>query len=276
MTNKSQIARLCLCVSLLLLVAAALAYAGPTAIGLVKGSTNARVGGQTLLPDTTLFSGDSLEVDDGVAVVALGSTNRMTFHRETVASFLRDSNEVKVLLGQGHVSLSHGEDTMPVRVEVAGISVVPVSRLETRGEVAAGNGVVVVTTNEGRLRVEGHGQAIDVAKGETITLAARASAPPAARESSVPKSAFLSLQSTPHSSPMQIPEGGPSGGNLSASPIGLSHDSSAKADASRAALDAAVAARSAPVAAPATADAIGRALNPVWDHWPRPSPHKPY
>jgi len=36
---------------------------------------NATVGGQGLLPNTTLFSGDSLQVKDGVAVVAPGSAN---------------------------------------------------------------------------------------------------------------------------------------------------------------------------------------------------------
>lgn len=276
MRSKSQIAHLWLSMFLLLLVAPALAHAGPPVIGLVKGSTNASVGGETLLPDTTLFSGDSLEVSDGIAVVALGSTSRMTFHRGTAASFLRESDEVTVLLGQGEVSLFHGENTVPLRVKVGGISVVPVSGFETLGEVAAGNGVVVVTAKDGRLRVEGNSQAIIVAKGETLTLAARASSPQAARESSVPKPPVLPLPSTPYPSPVEIRETGPSEGSLSASPIGLSHESTAKADASGVALDAAVAAGSAPVMAPATADTIGRALNPLAALRRPPSPHKPH
>ena len=60
----------------------------------VVGTMNATVGGQTLLPNTTLFSGDSLQVKDGVAVVALGNASRMVFGRDTVALFLRDSDEV--------------------------------------------------------------------------------------------------------------------------------------------------------------------------------------
>lgn len=275
MISKSQVAHLCLFVFLLLLVAGAPAYSGPAVIGLVAGSTNASVGGQTLLPNTTVFSGDSLEVKDGVAVVALGGTSRIIFHRDTVASFLRDSDGVTVLLGQGGVSLFHGENTMPVRVKVGDISVVPVSGFETLGQVAAGNGVVVVTAKDGRLRVEGNGQAINVAQGETITVAVRASAQPAARESSVPKPPFLPLQPTPLPSPMQIQETGPSGGSLSTSPIGLSQNGAATADASRAAPDAAVASRSAPVMVPATADTIARALNDLTDCKPKPSPSKP-
>ena len=135
------------------------------------------VGGQTLLPNTTLFSGDSLQVKDGVAVVALGSASRMVFGRDTVASFLRDSNEVTVLLGQGKVSVFHAEDALGVRVKVGDVSVVPVSGFRTLGEVATLNGAMVVTTKEGILRVEGNGQVINVAKGKTITVHPSASAP---------------------------------------------------------------------------------------------------
>ena len=107
MLSKHRIARLPLCLVLLGLVAALPAFAGSAVVGSVAGSMNATVGGQTLLPNTTLFSGDSLEVKDGVAVVALGSASRLVFGRDTVASFLRDSNEVTVLLGQGNVSVFH-------------------------------------------------------------------------------------------------------------------------------------------------------------------------
>jgi hypothetical protein len=138
---------------------------------------NATVGGQTLLPNTTLFSGDSLQVKDGVAVVALGSTSRMVFGRDTVASFLRDSNEVTVLLGQGNVSVFHEVDGMPIRMKIGDVSVVPVSGFKTLGEVAMLNGAVVVSTKEGMLRVEGNGQVVDVAKGKTVTVMPRTNAP---------------------------------------------------------------------------------------------------
>jgi len=177
MSSKLRIARLPLYLVLLALVAALPAFAGSAVVGSVAGSMNATVGGQTLLPNTTLFSGDSLQVKDGVAVVALGNTSRMVFGRDTVASFLRDANEVTVLLGQGDVSVFHAEDTMLVRVKVGEISVVPVSGVKTLGEVAMLNGTMVVTTKEGMLRVEGNGPAVNVAKGKTITVTPRASAP---------------------------------------------------------------------------------------------------
>jgi len=105
MLSKDSIARFSLYLILLGLVSVVPAFAGSAVIGSVAGSMNATVSGQTLLPNTTLFSGDNLQVKDGVAVVALGSASRMVFGHDTVASFLRDSNEVTVLLSQGNVSV---------------------------------------------------------------------------------------------------------------------------------------------------------------------------
>jgi len=177
MLSKHLVVRLSLCLVLLGLVAAVPVFAGSAVVGSVAGSMNATVGGQTLLPNTTLFSGDSLQVKDGVAVVALGSASRIVFGRNTVASFLRDSNEVTVLLGQGNVSVFHDVDGMPVRMKIGDVSVVPVSGFKTLGEVAMLNGAIVVTAKEGMLRVEGNGPAINVAKGNTITVMPEANAP---------------------------------------------------------------------------------------------------
>lgn len=59
---------------LMLLAAVAVmpVYAGSAVVGSVAGSKDATVGGQALVPSTTLFSGDSLQVNDGVAVIAMG------------------------------------------------------------------------------------------------------------------------------------------------------------------------------------------------------------
>jgi len=177
MLSKLLVVRLSLCLVLLGLVAAVPVFAGSAVVGSVAGSMNATVGGQTLLPNTTLFSGDSLQVKDGVAVVALGSASRIVLGRDTVASFVRDSNEVTVLLGQGNVSVFHDVNGMPVRMKIGDVSVVPVSGFKTLGEVAMLNGAIVVTAKEGMLRVEGNGPAINVAKGKTITVVPEANAP---------------------------------------------------------------------------------------------------
>ena len=147
--------------------------AGSAVIGSVAGSTNATMDGQALMPKTTVFSGDSLQVKDGAAVVALGRESRLVFGRETAASFLRDGREVTVLLGQGNVSLYQGQAGMSLRVKVGTVTVSPTGEYKTLGEVAMLNGAVVVTAKEGKLRVESNGTAQEIAKGKTVTVAAR-------------------------------------------------------------------------------------------------------
>ncbi len=173
---------------MLMLLAMALgvvpSLAGSAAVGMVAGSKNATVGGQELLPNTTLFSGDHLQVKDGVAVVAMGQGSRMVFGKETVASFEQGSNGVTVALGQGNISLYHPKDGQGIRVKVGEISVVPGSGFATLGEVALLNGSLQVTAKEGALRIEGKGPAVEVAKGKTVTVpvaaAPQGGAPPAA------------------------------------------------------------------------------------------------
>jgi len=152
-------------------VAAAPAFAGSAVIGSVAGSTNASIGGQSLLPNTTIFSGDSVQVRDGVAVIAVGTSNRMVFGTDTVASFLRESNEVTVLLTRGNVSMLHPTEGTAVRVKAGAVSVVPTGGFRTLGEVAMVNGSVVVTAKEGALQVDdSHGTTKRVAKGQTIVV----------------------------------------------------------------------------------------------------------
>jgi len=129
------------------------------------------VGGQSLLPNTTIFSGDSLQVRDGVAVVAIGKSGRMVFGRDTVASFSRDASEVTVLLSQGTVSVFHPGDGTAVRVKAGDVFVAPTAGFKSLGEVAMLNGSVVVSAKEGSLQVDNHGATKTVAKGQTIVIA---------------------------------------------------------------------------------------------------------
>jgi hypothetical protein len=102
----------------------------------------------------------------------------MVFGRDTVASFLRDSDEVTVLLGQGNVSVFHDVSGTPVRMKIGDVSVVPVSGFKTLGEVAMLNGTVIVTAKDGALRVdEGNGKVVNVAKGKTLTVTPQMKAP---------------------------------------------------------------------------------------------------
>ena len=126
--------------------------------------------GQAVAPNTTVFSGDKLQVQEGVAVVAMGQGSRMVFGHETAASFLRDANDVTVLLGRGNVSLYHPAEGEGLRVKVAGVTVEPAKGYKTLGEVAMLNGAVVVTAKQGMLQVEGQGRTEQVGEGKTITM----------------------------------------------------------------------------------------------------------
>lgn len=180
MTRNNLKLRLSLLLLLAGVIAAAPAFAGSAVVGSVAGTMNATVGGQTLLPNTTIFSGDSLQVRDGVAVVAIGQGGRMVFGRDTEASFLRDSKDVTVLLSHGNVSMFNPGDNAALRVKIGEVSVVPATGYKTLGEVAMLNGAVIVSAKEGMLRVEGNGPAVTVAKGQSITLSQRTARAPQA------------------------------------------------------------------------------------------------
>jgi len=167
---KTTIVRLTFFALLVGAVATVPAVAGSTVVGSVAGSINASLGGQALLPNTTIFSGDSVQVRDGVAVIAVGNSSRVIFGRDTVASFLRDTNEVTVLLSQGGVSMIHPTDGTPMRVKAGEVSITPAAGFKTLGEVAMLNGSIVVTAKDGALQVEDHGATKNVAKGQTIVL----------------------------------------------------------------------------------------------------------
>jgi hypothetical protein len=154
------------------------AMAGSAAIGSLAGSRNATLSGQEAMPNTTVFSGDSLHVRDGVAVVALGQGSRMVFRRETEASFLKESDGVTVLLRSGNLSLFQPQAGSAVRVKAGEVAVEPAAGYKTLGEVAMVNGSVVVTAKEGLLKVEGNGAVKEVAAGKTITVAAKTARAP--------------------------------------------------------------------------------------------------
>jgi hypothetical protein len=132
--------------------------AGSAVIGSVAGSRNATLSGQEAVANTTVFSGDSLQVRDGVAVVAMERGSRMVFGQETAASFERGGQGVTVLLGRGKVSLYQAAKGAGLRVKAGEVTVAPAAGYRTLGEVAMLEGAVRVTAKQGALEVENQGQ----------------------------------------------------------------------------------------------------------------------
>jgi hypothetical protein len=256
---------------LLVVVGASSAFAGSAVIGSVAGSMNATISGQALVPNTTIFSGDSLQVKDGAAVVAVGSGSRLVFGRETEASFLRDANEVTVLLGQGNVSLYRAAEGTGLRVKVGEVSILPAAGYKTLGEVALLGGTIVVTAKEGKLRVEGNGPAVEVVKGKTITLARPARGPQGAGSGSAGMS----------STTLQIGAVAAGGTSAVLSGVAMSRAADARdaaAAANATAAEAIAAGQAAEAAAQAAEDAVvaeGCALNDLANSLGQASPYTP-
>lgn len=178
MSTKQHALRALVMLLVLGVVAVMPVYAGSAVVGSVAGSLNATVGGQALVPNTVIFSGDSLAVKDGAAVIALENGNRMAFGRDTEASFLRDTNAVQVLLGRGDVSMYQAENRTGLLVKAGDYEIAPATAYKTLGEVAMLNGLVTVTSKEGSLKVKGEGRAIEVAQGKTVTLGTKTARAP--------------------------------------------------------------------------------------------------
>jgi len=178
MSIKQLVPRALMVLLLAGVLGAAPVFAGSAVIGSVAGSLNATVGGQALVPNSVIFSGDSLQVKDGAAVIALENGSRMAFGRETEASFLRGSSGVEVLLGHGDVSMYQSDGRMGLAVKAGEYEVRPATGYKTLGEVAMLNGLVTVTSKQGALKVEGSGQTIEVAQGKTVTLGTKAARAP--------------------------------------------------------------------------------------------------
>jgi hypothetical protein len=179
MSMKHYTLRTLIMLLLLGVMAVAPVYAGSAVIGSVAGSLNATVGGQALAPSTVIFSGDSLQVKDGAAVVALDNGNRMAFGRETEASFLREASIVEVVLGHGNVSMYQANNGTGLMVKAGDYEITPTAGYKTLGEVAMLNGVVTVTSKQGSLRVDGEGRTQNVTQGKSIRLNTRTARTPA-------------------------------------------------------------------------------------------------
>lgn len=156
----------------------AMAFPSSAPVGSLMGSKNATLDGQAVLPHTTLLSGDKVQVNDGLAMVALEQGNRMILGRETEASFLREADRVSISLTHGNLALYHPQASQPFRVKVGDVTVAPEDGIKTMGEISMLDGLLVVTAKDGTLKVEKAGTTQEVSKGKTITMPASAGSAP--------------------------------------------------------------------------------------------------
>lgn len=152
-------------------LAVATAICGSMPVGALMGSKNATVDGQAPLPHTTLLSGDSLHVNDGIAMVTLDQGNRMALGQQTDASFQREADAVTVSLARGSLALYHPQASRAFQIKAGDVTVAPVKGYRTVGELAMADGFLAVSAKDGTLQVEKAGTTQQVPKGSTITIA---------------------------------------------------------------------------------------------------------
>lgn len=268
----SMKSRIMLYLLLLGIVGAAPIFAGSAAIGTVAGSLNATVSGQALLPNSTVFNGDQLQVKDGAAVIALMNGSRMTLGSQTQAQFFRETDGVSVALAKGNVSMYHPAKGSDLAVNAEKWSITPGKGYKTVGEVAMLNGAVVVTTKEGSLHVAGNGQTMDVAQGKTVTLLSKNAAMPQTGTSQKLVSGNTGLEAAT----LGVAGVGAVLAGIAMSRAGNARDAAnAATTQAAAATSAATAASSAATAAAANANHAGCAINVVANKNGEASPYAP-
>lgn len=276
----SMKSRITLFLLLLGIVGAAPIFAGSAAIGTVAGSLNATVSGQALLPNSTVFNGDQLQVKDGAAVIALTNGSRMTLGSETQAQFFKEGNGVSITLAKGNVSMFHPAKGSDLAVNVEKWAITPGKGYKSVGEVAMLNDAVVVTAKEGSLHVTRNGRTMDVAQGKTITLNTR--------DAAMPQTGTSQKLTSGGNTALEAGALGAAGigailAGVAMSRAGNARDNAAAADsqaaaatsAANAATSAANAATSAATAAGTAANDAGCALNLHANALGQPSPYTP-
>jgi hypothetical protein len=170
MPRSSSFSRACLLALVLAGLAGVPLLAANSAIGSVTRSTNARLSGQKLLANTAIFSGDTLQVNDGIAVVSVPTSNEIILGSETVASFSGDPKDITVKLSKGNLSMIHSSSGSHLQVTVEEISITADTGGKVHGVVAMVRDAVVITAKQGALVVDDQGTSQTVPQGKTVVI----------------------------------------------------------------------------------------------------------
>ena len=226
--------------------------ARPPVVGQVTLTQATTLDGQPVKAQTTVFSGDTLAVGEGVAVLVVGSGSQVRLGSDTVANFIKEGDVIIVQLEKGIVSISSAKDGL-VKVTATGMEISPVGRFKTIGHIAmlgVTPGSLSVTAREGSLKITQPGSSpVTVTSGSTIIVRTQTAAgAPAPQGGSGGSGTLVGVAA------------GASIGTLIVSAVAASKAGDANSSANSA-LTAANAATSAATAATASADAVGADLD---------------
>ena len=153
--------------------------ARPPVVGQVTLTQATTIDGQPVKAQTTVFSGDTLAVGEGVAILMVSSGSQIRLGSDTVASFVKEGNAITVHLEKGIVSISSSKDGL-IKVTATGVEIAPEGGFKTIGHIAMLGGTqdsVSITAREGSLKITQPGSSpITVKSGSTITVKTQAAA----------------------------------------------------------------------------------------------------
>ncbi len=232
-------------------------------VGQVALTQATTLDGQPVTAQTTVFSGDTLAVGEGVAVLMVGTGSQIRLGSDTVASFVKEGDSITVHLEKGIVSISSSKDGM-IKVTAAGVVISPAGGFKTIAHIAmlgAAPGSLSVTAREGSLEITQPGSSpVTVTSGSTITVRTQAAAGAPAPQGGGGGGSSTALAGAAAG----LSAGALITGAVAASKAG-DDDATAAASsattAANAATSAANAATSAATAATASADAVGADLD---------------
>lgn len=223
-------------------------------VGQVALTQATTLDGQPVTAQTTVFSGDTLAVGEGVAVLMVGTGSQIRLGSDTVASFVKEGDSITVHLEKGIVSISSLKDST-IKVTAAGVVISPAGGFKTIAHIAmlgAAPGSLSVTAREGSLEITQPGSSpVTVTSGSTITVRTQAAAGAPAPQGGGGSSSALPALGVALAGGALVTSG------VAASKAG---DDDATAAATSAA-SAAGAATTAANAATASADAVGATLD---------------
>lgn len=154
--------RMCLSVSLVLLLAAA-TLAAQTSGAMLSAQGNVKVNGQYVEDSTSLFTGDEIDVPAASVVSINGSGSSVVVSPNSSVQY--NESAIEIMQGTARVSTTKG-----MLARAGQVIVVPKTGMAKFDVVEAG-GQVIVTSHEGALTVKDGNRTIAVASGGNATLA---------------------------------------------------------------------------------------------------------
>jgi hypothetical protein len=141
--------------------------AAPAVVGFVMRSSGTTISGAPSHVGQTVLGGDTLEVTNGAAEIAIGES-KIILGKDTQMSFEPEQSGWAAVLNHGNVTFSRPSDGPALRVRVGEVWVRATPGSGAEGIITVTNQALVVAAKEGTLQVDHNGEAVSVPQGTTL------------------------------------------------------------------------------------------------------------